>query len=71
MRCTRNEQAEAKSIIQKFIFGTPGEVDAAPIIIGVSARRNGLMRCFPLPPDEAGSGYSANEPEAGSSRTAF
>jgi type III restriction enzyme len=37
MRRTANEQAQAKSIIQKFIFGVPGEVTASPIVIGVSA----------------------------------
>jgi type III restriction enzyme len=37
MRRTRSEQAEARSIVQKFIFGTPGEVNAGPIIIGLSA----------------------------------
>ena len=37
MRRTRNEQAEARSIVQKFIFGTTGELQAAPIIIGISA----------------------------------
>jgi type III restriction enzyme len=37
MRQGRNEEAEARSIIQKFIFGSQGELIPAPIIIGVSA----------------------------------
>ena len=37
MRQGRNEEAQARSIVQKFIFGLPGELDPAPIIIGVSA----------------------------------
>ena len=37
MRQTPNEQAQAKSIVQRFIFGNPGEVNAAPIIVGISA----------------------------------
>lgn len=62
MRRTRNEQAEANSIIQKFIFGTPGEVNPAPIIIGISAtpeRFNALLpasrtkRGVDVPPNEA------------------
>jgi len=46
MRRTKNEQAEAKSIVQKFIFGAPGELNPAPIIIGISAtpdRFNALL----------------------------
>lgn len=62
MRRTRNEQAEAKSIVQKFIFGAPGEVNPAPIIIGISAtpdRFNALLpaasrtrRGVDIPPHE-------------------
>jgi type III restriction enzyme len=62
MRRTRKEQAEASSIVQKFIFGTRGEVNAAPIIIGVSAtpeRFNALLpvadrtrRGVDIPPNE-------------------
>ena len=37
MRRTANEQAQAKSTIQKFIFGVPGEVDPSRVVIGVSA----------------------------------
>ena len=37
MRQGRNEEAQARSINQKFIFGSVGELDPAPIIIGVSA----------------------------------
>jgi len=62
MRRTRNEQAEAETIIQKFIFGTIGELNASPIIIGVSAtpdRFNELLqsasrtrRVIDIPPNE-------------------
>jgi type III restriction enzyme len=37
MRRTKNEQTEATTIVQKFIFGSPGELLPAPIVIGVSA----------------------------------
>jgi type III restriction enzyme len=62
MRRTKSEQAEARTIVQKFIFGTPGELKAAPIIIGISAtpeRFNALLpvasrtrRGVDVPPDE-------------------
>jgi len=62
MRRTRHEQAEAKSIVQKFIFGAPGELSPAPIIIGISAtpdRFNALLpaasrtrRGVDIPPHE-------------------
>lgn len=37
MRRTQSEQSQAKSIVQKFIFGNAGEINAVPIIIGISA----------------------------------
>lgn len=37
MRQGRNEEAQARSIVQKFIFGLSGELDPVPIIIGLSA----------------------------------
>src|SRR4029077_4456469 len=62
MRRTQVEQTQAKSIVQKFIFGNPGEVNAAPIIIGISAtpeRFNTLLaqsgrtrRVIDIPPHE-------------------
>lgn len=62
MRRTQTEQTQAKSIVQKFIFGNPGEVNAAPIIIGISAtpeRFNTLLtqsgrtrRVIDIPPNE-------------------
>ncbi|MBX3331114.1 MAG: DEAD/DEAH box helicase family protein [Nitrospira sp.] len=62
MRRTQAEQTQAKSIVQKFIFGNPGEVNAAPIIIGISAtpeRFNTLLaqsgrtrRVIDIPPHE-------------------
>ncbi len=62
MRRTQIEQTQAKSIVQKFIFGNPGEVNAAPIIIGISAtpeRFNTLLaqsgrtrRVIDIPPHE-------------------
>lgn len=62
MRRTQVEQTQAKSIVQKFIFGIRGEVNAAPIIIGISAtpeRFNTLLaqsgrtrRVIDIPPHE-------------------
>jgi type III restriction enzyme len=62
MRRTHAEQMQAKSIIQKFIFGNPGEVKTPPIIIGISAtpeRFNTLLaqsgrtrRVIDIPPQE-------------------
>ena len=62
MRQTQSEQAQARSIVQKFIFGSSGEVDAAPTIIGISAtpeRFNNLLlqsgrthRVIDIPPHE-------------------
>lgn len=62
MRRTPAEQTQAKSIVQRFIFGNPGEVNAAPIIIGISAtpeRFNTLLaqsgrtrRVIDIPPHE-------------------
>lgn len=62
MRRTQAEQTQAKSIVQKFIFGNSGEVNAAPIIIGISAtpeRFNTLLaqsgrtrRVIDIPPHE-------------------
>lgn len=62
MRRTQSEQSQAKSIVQKFIFGNAGDVNAAPIIIGISAtpeRFNTLLaqsgrtrRVIDIPPHE-------------------
>lgn len=62
MRTTQSE-AQAKSIVQKFILGSVGEVEPAPIIIGLSAtpeRFNALLsvsgrtrRIVDVPPHEA------------------
>lgn len=66
MRRTRNEQAEANSIVQKFIFGTPGEVNAAPIIIGVSATPERFNALLPASRTKRGVDVPPNEPrEAG------
>lgn len=46
MRKTAAEQTQARTIIQKFIFGNAIEVSAAPIVIGISAtpeRFNALL----------------------------
>jgi len=63
MRRTQAEQTQAKSTVQKFIFGNPSEVNPAPIIIGISAtpdRFNTLLahsgrtrRVIDIPPHEA------------------
>jgi len=37
MNATPKEQSEASTIVQKFILGSPGELDPVPIILGVSA----------------------------------
>lgn len=37
MRRTQVEQTQASTIVQRFIFGSPGEVNIAPIVIGISA----------------------------------
>ncbi len=37
MLMSQREQSEASSIVQKFIIGSEGEIDAVPIIIGISA----------------------------------
>jgi type III restriction enzyme len=34
---TRREQEEAASIVQKFVLGSPGEIPAVPLILGISA----------------------------------
>lgn len=62
MRRTQHEQTQARSIVQKFIFGSQGEVNPAPIIIGISAtpeRFNTLLaqsgrtrRVVDIPPHE-------------------
>jgi type III restriction enzyme len=54
MRRTRNEQAEAKSIVQKFIFGTPGEVNAPRSSSAFPRRRNALTHYSPPRPERGG-----------------
>ena len=66
MRRTRNEQVEANSIVQKFIFGIPGEISAAPIIVGVSATPERLNALLPASRTKRGVDVPPNEPrEAG------
>jgi type III restriction enzyme len=46
MRRTQNERSQAQTIVQKFILGNQDEVNATPIIIGISAtpeRFNALL----------------------------
>lgn len=46
MRRTQSEQTQAKSIVQRFIFGNAGEINPSPIVIGISAtpeRFNALL----------------------------
>ena len=66
MRRTRNEQVEANSIVQKFIFGIPGEISAAPIIVGVSATLERFNALLPASRTKRGVDVPPNEPrEAG------
>lgn len=61
MDLDEKQQGEARSIVQKFIVGSPGEIEAVPMIVGVTAtpkrfnelleQTNRVARPISIPPD--------------------
>jgi type III restriction enzyme len=61
MDLDEKQQGEARSIVQKFIVGSPGEIDAVPLIVGVTAtpkrfnelleKTNRVVRPITIPAD--------------------
>ena len=61
MDSDERQQGEARSIVQKFIVGSPGEIDPAPLIVGITAtpkrfnelleKTNRVVRPVSIPPD--------------------